>query len=445
MTDHLLVILGLIAASAFFSMAEIALAASRRLKLQQLADTPGPQGERAVRVLQLQAEPGYFFTVVQIGVNAVAILGGIVGEGAFSPVFAQALAWVLPAEQAATGGFVLSFALVTSLFILFADLVPKRLAMIAPEAVALRIVAPMGFLLTLFRPLVWLFSGLANLFFRVFDLPTARHNDITQADIVALASAGAQAGVLDKEEHALIENVFELESRTVPSSMTPRESVVFFTLQDSEASLREKIAAHPHGKYPVCDGGIDRVIGYVDGKDLLLRALNGQPLALKSEPVLKNVLIIPDTLTLSEVLKRFKAASEDFALIMNEYALVVGLITLEDVISTVMGDLVSPLAEEQIVRRDADSWLIDGITPVEDVMRALSIDDFPETENYETIAGFMMYTLRKIPRRTDAVTHAGFKFEVVDIDNYRIDQLLVTRLVPGEAGGADEGHSRGGH
>ena len=142
---------------------------------------------------------------------------------------------------------------------------------------------------------------------------------------------------------------------------------------------------------------------------------------------IRNTLIVPDTLTLSEALESFKTAGEDFAVIMNEYALVVGIITLNDVMTTLMGDRSAGL-EEQIVQRDENSWLIDGGTPIEDVMRVLDIDEFPQSGNYETIGGFMMFMLRKIPKRTDSVKFSGFKFEVVDIDNYRIDQLLVTRI-----------------
>jgi CBS domain containing-hemolysin-like protein len=169
------------------------------------------------------------------------------------------------------------------------------------------------------------------------------------------------------------------------------------------------------------------VVGYVSSKDLFARILSAQKLSLLADPVMREALVIPDTLTLFEALERFRAAREDFALIVNEYALIVGLLTLQDIMNTVMGDLGSAVEEELIVKRDEGSWLIDGITPVEDVMQALSITLFDGSENYETIAGFMMYMLRKVPKRTDSVMYRGFKFEVVDIDNYRIDQLLVTR------------------
>ncbi|AGN86883.1 MULTISPECIES: polyamine export protein PaeA [Enterobacteriaceae] len=424
MLNSILVILCLIAVSAFFSLSEISLAASRKIKLKLLAD----EGNiNAQRILKMQETPGTFFTVVQIGLNAVAILGGIVGDAAFSPVFHSMLINVVSPEMAEQLSFIISFSLVTGLFILFADLTPKRIGMIAPEAVALRIINPMRFCLFVFRPLVWFFNGLANVIFRIFKLPMARKDDITSDDIYAVVEAGALAGVLRKQEHELIENVFELESRTVPSSMTSRENVIWFDLHEDEQSLKKKVSEHPHSKFLVCNDDIDHIVGYVDSKDLLNRVLANQSMALNSGVQIRNTLIVPDTLTLSEALESFKTAGEDFAVIMNEYALVVGVITLNDVMTTLMGDLVGQV-EEMIVARDENSWLIDGGTPIDDVMRVLDIDEFPQSGNYETIGGFMMFMLRKIPKRTDAVKFSGYKFEVVDIDNYRIDQLLVTRI-----------------
>jgi CBS domain containing-hemolysin-like protein len=422
--NELFVILLLIAVSAFFSMSEISLAASRKIKLRLMAE--GGQ-VNAQRVLALQDNPGNFFTVVQIGLNAVAILGGVVGEQALSPYVVELLRPVYDGSMRDTVAFIFSFVFVTSLFVLFADLMPKRLAMVQPERIAVAVVQPMQVCMWLFAPLVWVFSGAANLLFRWLKLPSARIEDITADDIMAMADAGAQAGALLRQEQHLISNVFELDSRIVPSAMTSRESIVFLTLSESEESIRRKIAEHPHGKFPVCEDGIDSVIGYVDAKDILPRIVQGQDLSLRTQPIVRKVLMLPDTLTLFEALERFRDAKEDFALVLNEYALVVGLLALQDVMNTVMGDLVSPFQEELIVRRDEHSWLIDGVTPIEDVMQALDIEVFEGFQNYETVAGFLMYRLRKVPKRTDFVLYAGYKFEVVDIDNYRIDQVLVTR------------------
>lgn len=431
LSQSLFIICLLIAASGYFSVAEISLAASRRLRLRQMAD----EGDaRAERVLQLQEQPGDYFTVLQVGQNAVAILGGIVGEGALSPFLDAALALWLPPATAQTLGFVGSFLVITSLFILFADLLPKRLGMAEPEQWAVRVMRSMQVCITLFKPIVWFYSRATEAMFKLLGLPTMRDDRITPEDILAMTEAGARAGVLAAREQQVIANVFELDSRTVASAMTPRDRIAFFLRDDPDDVIRARIAAEPFSTYPVCEGDIDHVVGYVDAKDLFQRVLNNQALSLTDESLVRKMLIVPDRLTLAEVLEQFRQVHEDFAVIVNEYSLIVGVVTLNDVMSTVMGDLVGPADEEQIVRRDENSWLIDGVTPIEDVLRTLNLDELPHAEEYETLAGFLMVMLRRVPRRTDSVNWGGYKFEVLDVDSYRIDQVMVSRLA--EAGAA---------
>ena len=424
--QNIIIMIMMILGAGFLALSEIALAGARRIKLKLLAEG-GEQ--RAEEVLKLQENSAEFFAASQIGLNAVAILGGILGEAAFRPYLVELVRPFYTGPYLDNIGFTLSFIIVTSLFILFADLMPKRMAMIAPERIAIAVIHPIKMFIGLCKPLAWLLNAIANLLFRLLKINTTREDNITFDDISAIVDAGAQAGVLQQQEHHFIENVFELEERNVPSSMTPRESVVYFTLKESEQAIRQKIADYPYSKFLVCNENIDQVIGYIDTKDILVKVMNHQTFLQLNETTIRNVLIIPDTLTLSELLDRFRSTKETFAVVMNEYALVVGVITLSDIMMTVMGDWVSTMDEEQqIIKRDDYSWFVDGTTPIEDVKRTLEIDDFPEAENYETIAGFMMYKLRKIPRPADWVEHAGFKFEVVDIDHHKIDQLLVTRL-----------------
>ena len=438
MTQSLLVIVLLIAASAFFSMAEISLAAARRLRLRQMADEGDP---RAERVLRMQEQPGDYFTVVQVGQNAVAILGGIVGEGALSPHFSTLFEVWMAESTAQTAGFMVSFLIITSLFILFADLFPKRLGMAEPERLAVRLAQPMAWCMTLLRPLVWFYSRGADALFRLLGLSSLRDERITSDDILAMMEAGARAGVLAAREQQVITNVFELDTRTVSSAMSPRDRVAFFLRDEPDSVIRLRIAAEPFSTYPVCEGDIDHVVGYVDAKDLFQRVLNNQPISLADDSLVRKVLIVPDRLTLSEVLEQFRQVHEDFAVIVNEHSLVAGVVTLNDVMSTVMGDLVvGPADEEQIVQRDDNSWLIDGVTPISDVLRVLALDEPPHAGEYETLAGFLMVMLRRVPRRTDSVTWGGFKFEVLDVDSYRIDQVMVSRQPSTEAGSA---HSNG--
>ena len=423
--QNLLIICILVLISSFFSISEIALAGARRIKLKLLAESGD---NRANKILHLQQNSAEFFATSQIGLNAVAILGGIVGESALRPYFIDLISPFYQGKMLDNIGFIMSFLLVTLLFILFADLIPKRIGMINPERVALAVIEPVLLSIKVFKPLAWIINGLANLIFRIFKVNMVREENITFDDVSAVVDAGAQAGVLLKQEHHFIENVFELEERNVPSSMTTREDVVYFTLGESEQSIRQKIANYPYSKFLVCKDHIDEVIGYVDTKDILVKLLSNQSQILLNETTIRNVLIIPDTLTLSELLDRFRSSKEKFAVVMNEYALIVGVITLSDIMMTVMGDWVAPIEDEQqIIQRDEFSWLIEGTTPIENVKHALGIEDFPDWDNYETLAGFMMYKLRKIPRPADFVEYQGYKFEVVDIDHHKIDQLLVTR------------------
>jgi len=405
--QNIIIMALLISLAGFLSMSEIALAGARKIKLKLMAESGDT---RADKVLYLQEHSADFLAASQIGLNAIAILGGILGEGAFRPYFAQLLMPFYQGELLETISFILSFTFVTLAFILLADLIPKRLAMIAPERIAVAVIKPISGFVLICKPLARLLNIISNVIFRMFKINTIRDDNITFDDISAVVDAGAQAGVLLKQEHHFIENVFELEERNVPSSMTVRENVVFFTLRESESSIRQKIAEYPYSKFLVCNDNIDDVIGYVDTKDILVKILSNQSQILLNETTIRNVLIVPDTLTLSELLDRFRASKEKFAVVMNEYALVVGVITLSDIMMTVMGDWVLPLDEEQqIIQRDEHSWLIEGSTPIENVRHVLEIDEFPDEQNYETIAGFMMYKLRKIPRPADSVEYENYK------------------------------------
>ncbi|MGY4676492.1 hemolysin family protein [Pasteurella sp. P03HT] len=413
----------LIIISSIISAAEMSLAGARKLKLQNLVNEGD---ERAALVLELQSQPGRFITVVQIGLNMVAILGGIIGESAIRPYLEIALANHITTEWLDNVASWLAFAFVTSAFILLADLVPKRLAMINPEKVALRTVHIMTFCIFVLKPLVWIFDSIANGFFKLFRISTIREENMTPEDIVAIVGAGAEAGVVNAQEHYLIENIFDMQERTVTSTMTTREHIVFLDRSFDRQAVLDTLTKNSHSKLLICDNGLDRILGYVESHTLLTMYLQVEKgVSLTDSRLLRKALFVPDTLSLFEVLELFKSTGEDFAVIVNEYALVVGIITLNDVMSIVMGELVSN-EEEQIVRRDEDSWLIDGATPLEDVMRALNLSHFPGQENYETISGFMMYMLRKIPKKTDFVLYDKYKFEIIDTENFKIDQLLVS-------------------
>ena len=420
----------LVLMSVFLSMSEISLASARKMKLQVMIEEGN---ENAAKVLEIQQMSGNFFTVVQIGINAIAIMGGILGDNIATPwVKNFVITWLpfLSAKAEMIGSFV-SFFIITGLFIEFADLIPKRLSMVSPEKIAVNIIKPMLFLICIFKPLIVIFNGIASFIFKIFKVPQTRNDIITYDDIFAVVDAGAEAGVVQKKEHSLIENIFELDTRWVSSIMTTRDEIVYLTVEEGEESIKNKIANYPHSKFLVCQNEIDSLIGYVDSKDILPRILKGEISGLHDIQEITNtsLLIIPNTLTLSEALDRFNEARDDFAIILNEYGHVVGLVTLNDVVNTLMGDIVyQDQDEQQIICRGEGSWLIDGVTPIEDVKKVLEIEKFPEEDTYETIAGFMMYMLKSIPKKAAKVEFENYTFEVVDVDNFKVDQLLVNRV-----------------
>lgn len=423
--NDLLGIAILILFGALFAMSEISIAASRKIKLKVMADEGN---EKAAAVIRLQEQPGSFFAMIQIALNAIAILGGIIGEQTLTPYTSELVALMYTGPLAEQISFILSFLAITSLFILFADLLPKRIAMIMPEAVASRIVGLMNGITYGLSPLVMFFNSITNLILRLFRMPTVREDVVTTEDIVAMMEAGAEHGSLQQQEYQLLGNVFELEGRTLSSAMTKRDAIIYFDVNDDSQAISAKILDHPHNYFLVCDGHLDRVVGSVESKQILRQLLKGESTDLNPSMIQKDLFYLPETLTLSEALNEFKSAVQPFALVVNEYAMVVGLVTLKDLMSSFMGDLVTFQGEEQIVQRDASSWLVDGATPIVDLMKLLSIDEFPNDSQYETLAGFLIYMLKRLPKRTDYVIYQGFKFEAIDVNGIRVEQLLVTRL-----------------
>ncbi|TEW54879.1 HlyC/CorC family transporter [Psychromonas sp. RZ22] len=423
--SELLSIILLISAGALFAMSEIAISAARKIKLRVMAD----EGNlKALEVIKLQQQPGNFFAMMQIALNGISILGGIIGEQALTPYTRELVSLVYQGPLLAEISFTLSFVCLTSLFILFADLLPKRLAIIMPEIVAIRIVSLMRKITFLLMPMVFLFNGLTNMLLRLFNLPTERTELVTTEDIVAMMDAGAEDGSLQKQEYQLIGNVFDLELRTIASVMTPREQIIYFDLDDSSDEISQKIIEQPHNDFLVCDGSLDKIQGSIESKEILRLVLKGELTKIAPTQVDKDIFYLPETLTLSEALNAFKIATQPFAVIVNEYATLVGMVTVKDLLSGFMGELITPQDEEQIVKRDDSSWLMEGLTPINDVMRSLCIEELPNRSQYETIAGFIIYTLKRLPKRTDNFVYQGYKFEVLDLEGVRIEQVLVTQL-----------------
>lgn len=448
----LAVIAALVALSVLISMSEISFAAARDSRMRNEAE----RGDRrAIRFLALRRNSGQVITVLQICLNAVGVLGGIASDGLVGPEIAALLAECgLSPDRSAQLGAVLGFCLVTFLFVLFADLLPKRIAMLAPDRVALAVGWFPQLAVRVLFPFVWVFSRIADALLRALRIPVAPTADhVTPEDLRAMLAAGTASGVLLEQEHRLIQNVLGLQDRWITSAMTPRDDIVYLDIRESLERQREKVRAKPYSRYPLCDGGLDRVIGSIRAEDVLAVMVGetpSDPVAAEPPPqagvpsapgarvlakMRRDVLSLPETLNLWQALGAFEQHGAGFALIVSEYAVVVGIVTFKDIMGALMDGLANPFEEQAIVRRDENSWLVDGIADLGDVARALGLGNGEiglgamgaQTGAYETIGGFVMHKMRRVARKADRIEAGGFTFEVVDVDGFRINQLLVTR------------------
>ena len=421
----MLLIVALIGVSIIISLSEIAFAAAREVRIRALAEAGN---SRALRFVALREDGANVITALQIAVNAVSILAGTLGEDTLGPVFTG---WFMlvgaDAQLAGPAGSVLAFCLVTGMFVLFADLTPKRIAMLVPEDVALAVVWFPEIAVKLLKPLVWFFGRLSDVLIGWLKLqPKVPADEVTAEDFRMILAGGAASGVLMKNEHRLIEDVLPQDLRRDPSVQTKRDRRVFLDISDPHEVQQEKVRKRPFSHYPICDGGIDAVIGCVRAEDVLPTAIDRNE-EVDFAKARRDVLSVPDTLNVWEVLAEFQAQSTGFALVVSEYALVVGVVTFKDLMGALMQGLASPFEEQAILKRDDNSWLVDGMAPFVDVTRALGIKHLEAEGNYETIGGFIVHRMRRAARKGDRVEAAGYVFEVVDADKMRLNQLLVSK------------------
>jgi putative hemolysin len=431
----LFILLLLFVLNGFFSMSEMAVVASRKARLQQFTEE-GRAGSAAA--LELAREPSNFLSTIQVGITMIGIASGAFGEAQFTARASEWLSqWPLLAPRSDALGAALVIAGITVGFLLIGELVPKRLALLNPEAIASAVARPLKGLSTAAYPLVHALSlattGALKLM-RVRDVPPP---PVTEEEIRLLMEQGAQAGVFEAHEHRLVSRVFRLDELRVTAIMTPRTEMVYLNLDEPPEALIARIDESPHSRFPAARGDLDEIEGVIEVKSLLSAAMHGAPLNLTAH--LTRPLYIPETLTVTEVLAAFKKHRQTLALIVNEYGELQGLVTLNDAMQALMGDIAA-LDEEtgdEIVRRDENSWLVDGGVGIDQLKEALEIDaHFPaeDTGTYHTLGGFAMLQLGRIPQVADVFEWEGWRFEVVDMDRNRVDRLLVTR-----GGGAPRG------
>jgi putative hemolysin len=430
MTTDIALLLVLILLNGVFAMSEIAVVTSRRARLIQMADTSA--GAR--RALALASEPTRFLSSVQVGITCIGILSGAIGEATIAARLRAVLERspvITPfAETLALGIMV---ALLTYCSLILGELVPKRLALMHPERIASLIAAPMEFLATVGRPVVRLLSLSTDGILRLLGVRPLKQPGITVDEIRVMLAQGAAEGVFERTEHEIVSNALELNERHVGSVLTPRSEVVFLDVRDSIEVIRAKLRQDPHSVLPVCDGGFDRVLGFVRATKLLDQLLDEQTIDLKA--LLEPPLFVPESITLMKLLEQFKRMHLPIALAVDEFGGVDGLVSLTDVVGAIVGELPSvPGEEPPIVRRDDGSWLLDGGLDVETVGRTLGVESLlseEEQHHYHTLGGLAMLALGRVPRIGDVFERAHYRFEVVDMDGNRVDQVLVSRIPAG--------------
>ncbi len=411
-----------------FAMSEMALAASRKARLQVLAET-GDAGARVA--MELHDNPTQFLSTVQIGITSIGVLNGIVGDAAFSPPLAAWLieTFAMPEQAANITATGLVVVIITFISIIFGELVPKRVGQMFPETVARLVSQPMKWLSRLAKPFVALLSFCTDASLRLLGIKDMGNRGVTEEEIAASLEEGLDAGVIEAHEHPMVRNVFRLDDRQIGSMMIPRSDIAWLNLEDSLQETMAVIAEHGHSRYPVCRGGLDDVVGVITAQQLLQQMATTQTADL-NEGMLPAVFV-PETLSGMELLAHFRASLVQMVFVVDEYGEVQGVITLRDVLEAITGEFTTSEPEDAwAVQREDGSWLIDGLIPVPELKDRLEIDALPDEDRgrYNTLAGLVMLLLGRLPQTADHIEWDGWRFEVVDMDGKRIDKVLASRL-----------------
>ena len=402
------------------AMSELAVVTSRRSRLEHLANR-GRRGARAA--LRLIDDPGRFLSTVQIGITLVGVVAGAFGGATLGRrlgAWLDAFPSVSPYGNSA--GIGLTVVGITYLSLIVGELVPKRIALAHPERIASLAAGPMRALSLFAAPAVWALHVSTEKVLRLLGLTGARESTVTEDEVKSLIAEGTQAGVFVPQEKEMIEGVLRLADRSVRIVMTPRAKIVWVDVKADRDAIIEMVESHRFSRVLVCDGTVDRPVGFVHTKHLLPEALACKDIALAS--LATPLLFVPDRTTLLKLLNRFKKEKVHLAVVIDEYGSTEGLATLTDVIEAIAGDLPERGEERgpEIVRRDDGSWLADGTVPTDEVETVTGI---PMGEDVEMLAGFVLGRLGRIPKAGDSFVYENARFEIVDMDGNRIDKLLI--------------------
>jgi putative hemolysin len=425
----ILIVLLLVLANGLFSMSEMAIVSSRKVRLQQAAE----RGDRRAQVaLELANSPTRFLSTVQVGITLIGVVVGIFSGKTFEEPLKAAIENIgLLKPYAAVLSLTLVALATTYLSLIIGELVPKQIALSNPEAIAISVATPMAALSRITSPAVGLLSASSGLVLKLLNIVPSSDPEVTEEEIRVLIQQGTEAGTFEEAEQEIVERVFELGDRRVNAIMTPRPDIIWLDLDDSVDANKLKLVDSSYTRLPVCSEGLDNVLGILQVNDLLTQSLNGQPLDFTTS--LRQPLFIPESTRSLKVLELFKESSVQVALVVDEYGVIQGLVTLDDILEAIVGDLPSTDDEDdQAVQREDGSWLLDGMMAVEEFRELFDLDnELPGEQrgNYHTLGGFIITHLGRIPRTSDHFEWNQMRFEVMDMDGNRVDKILVLPIV----------------
>ncbi|GAB4537853.1 MAG: hemolysin family protein [Anaerolineales bacterium] len=423
-SNEIVMIIFLIAINAALAMSEAALMASRKARLQQSVSEGNAAAKLALKLIE---DPNIFLSTIQIGITLIGVLAGAVGGATISTALA---AWMknIPylsehSEALSLGIVVLSITLLT---IWLGELVPKRLGINSPEKIAQVVAGPMLLLSTIFSPIVKSMSAATNFALKIFGVKASSEPPITEEELQILIDQGTQAGVFEESEQDMVEGIFSLGDSRVYSLMTPRTEVVWLDVNETMEEIREKIAACSFSRFPVREDSLESIVGVVRSRDILVESLAGNEINLRnlSQPA----HFIPETMFASRALEMFKEKNAELLLVVDEFGGLQGLLTANDIIEEIVGAM--EFEEPQATQRQDGSWLLDGMLEVDEFKELFKLEALPHEDEYETLSGFTMTQLGRVPQTGDVFEWNNFRFEIIDMDGRRVDKVLVSAQQP---------------
>lgn len=422
----LVIIMALIALNGVFAMSELAIVSARKARMEAMARAGRPGARTAI---ELGADPGKFLSTVQIGITLIGILAGAYsGASLGGPVADRLVLLGLPAEHAQDIGFGVVIVVTTFLSLIIGELVPKQFALRSPEPIASVMAIPMLWLSRVTAPIVWMLDRTSALIFRLLGLARESENHVTAEELHLIVAEASSAGVIEESERAIISGVVRLADRPVREVMTPRTEVEWIDINAGPEAIRAQLEDLPHTRMPVADGSVDKIIGVVHARDLVRDLLRGAPIDLRA--LLRKGIFIPDHVEAMDALKALREAEVPMAFIHDEYGHFEGIVAPANLLAAIAGEFASDQDDDTdppLVEREDGSWLISGNAAADAMADRLGID-LPEDRDFATAAGFALWRLKHLPQTGESFGHAGWTFEVVDMDGRRIDKLLASPM-----------------